>query len=200
MQRTPSHARQRILDAARRVFADCGYQGSAVQEIVRIARVTKPTLYYYFGSKAGLYRTVVDDAFDERFKLMQGAAARQHTLREQLVEMLEKLFQFAREHRDLTRITFVTAFAAKGEIPNQDRCFKKGRRNFEFVHSLIKRGVASGELRSRFSARELTTAIFSQILFYAMTQAIQTRYVWKRQRAREVVDLFFEGAGSGRKS
>jgi len=93
----------------------------------------------------------------------------------------------------------MTAFAAPGEIPNQEKFFEKGLRNFKFLHTLIKQGIASGELGSQHAGEELTTAIFGQILFYGMTQAIQTDHVWKRQSARQVVQLFMKGAANRKK-
>lgn len=191
---------QRILKAACEIFANYGYEGASVQKIVRVAQTTKPTLYYYFGSKAGLYKAIVDRAHDERFQLMQQAAAQHETLEKQLMEILRVLFRFARRRRDFTRLLFVTAFASQGEIPNRNKYFEKGKRNFEFVHSLIKRGLEAGKLNSNFSSQELTTAIFSQILFYAVTEAIQVRRIWKRPSAEQVIQLFLRGAASQKES
>lgn len=190
--------RQRILEAACRTFAECGYEGAPVQQIARRARVTKPALYYYFGSKAGLYQAVVDGAYDERFALMQRAVAEHQTTEDRLVGMLDALFRFAREKQDLTRLCFATAFAARGEIPNQQKCFRKGKRNFELVHKMIEQGIAAGELDGRFGSRQLTSAIFSQVLFYAITQAVKTRHAWKHPAARDVVRLFLRGAAARR--
>src|SRR5262245_65568445 len=83
---------QRILSAALKRFAHCGYVGASVQQIVDDAHVTKPSLYYYFRSKAGLYRSLLDWAHDERYRLMQEAASRYETLPEQLVEIFAALF------------------------------------------------------------------------------------------------------------
>ncbi len=47
--------RGRILLAAASLFANKGYAGTAVREIVAAAGVTKPTLYYYFKNKEDLY-------------------------------------------------------------------------------------------------------------------------------------------------
>lgn len=44
----------RILLAAARLFANRGYAGTSVREIVAMAGVTKPTLYYYFKNKDDL--------------------------------------------------------------------------------------------------------------------------------------------------
>ena len=46
--------RELILNAALDLFYARGYDAVGVQEIVDRAGVTKPTLYYYFGSKLGL--------------------------------------------------------------------------------------------------------------------------------------------------
>src|SRR3954463_8435651 len=41
------------------LFARHGYDATSVREIVEAAGVTKPTLYYYFGSKQGLVEAVL---------------------------------------------------------------------------------------------------------------------------------------------
>ena len=43
-----------IARVAARLFAERGYDATSVREIVEAAGVTKPTLYYHFGSKQGL--------------------------------------------------------------------------------------------------------------------------------------------------
>jgi len=60
-------ARERILEAALSVFARKGYSAASVREIVSAAGVTKPVLYYYFGSKEGLFQAILEEA-QERHK------------------------------------------------------------------------------------------------------------------------------------
>jgi AcrR family transcriptional regulator len=55
--RTASQAR--ILDAATVEFAEKGLAGARVAEIAAKAEVNKQLLYYYFGSKEGLYSAVL---------------------------------------------------------------------------------------------------------------------------------------------
>ncbi len=54
------NVRQRILAAAAELFGSKGYAATSVGEIAKNAGITKPSLYYHFGSKEGLYRTVLD--------------------------------------------------------------------------------------------------------------------------------------------
>jgi len=51
----------RILKAAEKVFADNGFRGSTTSAIAEEAGLPKANIHYYFGTKADLYRTVVDD-------------------------------------------------------------------------------------------------------------------------------------------
>ena len=55
-------ARERILRAAAELFAERGYTTVSVREVCEAAGVSKPTLYYYFGSKAGLANALLSEA------------------------------------------------------------------------------------------------------------------------------------------
>jgi AcrR family transcriptional regulator len=194
MLATNSNTRQMVLRAALKKFAHCGYEGASVQDIVTTAKVTKPTLYYYFGNKAELYQALVDYALDERFRLMQVAAERGATLAEKLVEILAAMFDFLQHNRDLMRISFATAFAAPGELPSEIRYLDKCGRNFEFIHNLVKRGQATGELDRRFDSKELAFGIFGQLNIYIMAHLLLPDCKLDRKTAERSVELFLAGA------
>ncbi|KAA0696135.1 TetR/AcrR family transcriptional regulator [Halopseudomonas laoshanensis] len=52
----------RLLAAARQIFAQKGLAGARVEDIAREAGVTKQLVYHYYGSKEVLFSTVLDDA------------------------------------------------------------------------------------------------------------------------------------------
>lgn len=52
-----------ILEVATREFADKGYAGARVDEIAAKTRTTKRMIYYYFGSKQGLYLAALERAY-----------------------------------------------------------------------------------------------------------------------------------------
>ena len=62
-QRDPERTRAEILDEATSEFADRGFAGARVDEIAARTRTTKRMLYYYFGSKQGLYLAVLERAY-----------------------------------------------------------------------------------------------------------------------------------------
>ena len=57
--------RRRILDVALELFATSGFDGASTRMIAERAAVNLPAIQYYFGSKEGLYRAVVEQISDE---------------------------------------------------------------------------------------------------------------------------------------
>jgi len=55
--------RDRILDAAEHAFAEQGFAGTSLRDIVLRAKVNLATVYYYFGSKQGLMEAVLKRQF-----------------------------------------------------------------------------------------------------------------------------------------
>jgi AcrR family transcriptional regulator len=167
-----------------------------VQAIVNAAQVTKPTLYYYFQSKAGLYQALIDWANDERYRLMCEAAARGKTLAEQLTAIWTALFEFINENRELMRIAFATAFAAHGEIPTGVNYMKKCRRNFEFLDQIIRKARSAGVLGRQFDGRQLTMGLWGMMSIRVMEHLVQPRGKLSRRDAAGIVRLFLEGAAA----
>jgi AcrR family transcriptional regulator len=59
--RNSEQTRARILAAARKEFARKGFDGARVDAIAQRAQTSKRMLYYYFGTKAGLFRSVLEN-------------------------------------------------------------------------------------------------------------------------------------------
>lgn len=194
LNHSDSETRRHLLQAALKSFADRGYAATSVQQIVDAARVSKPALYYYFKDKAGLFAALVDQAHDERYRLMQEAAQRGGTLAEKLEEIAAAIFEFSVRNRELMRLAFATAFAASGEAPGQTRCREKGKRAFGFIRALIELGQASGELDRRFSVEELAMGIYGQFNSHVMVRLLVPECPLDRRTAQQVVRLFLEGA------
>lgn len=188
-----SDTRQQILQAALRQFAHSGYAGASVQAIVDAALVTKPVLYYHFGNKEGLYRALIDWAADERLRRSQEAAARGTTLAEKFTEIIAATFEFVRQNRELTRLGFATAFAAKGEVPDQSHCMCKGRQVFDMMADFAESARREGALKREFSAEELAMGIYGMMNFRVLLHLAMPEMPLDRKLAGRIVNLFLSG-------
>jgi AcrR family transcriptional regulator len=191
-----SDTRQQLLRAALKHFANSGYAATSVQHIVDDAKLSKPALYYHFEDKAGLFQALVHEAHDERYRLLRAAAENNTGIRAQLEAALTALFAYFRENRDLMRISFATMFAAPGEVPEDLACAEKCERNFELVHSLIKRAQKSGELDQHFAAQEMAFGFYGLVNFYLVGHLVCDECQPDQLTAKRIVELFLAGAGA----
>ncbi|HXF09450.1 MAG TPA: TetR/AcrR family transcriptional regulator [Desulfuromonadaceae bacterium] len=194
--KAPSGAREQILRAALKHFANAGYAAASVQQIVDEAGLSKPALYYHFKDKAGLFQALVYEAHDERYRMLCEAAERADNIRDQLQGILSALLDYFRKNRELMRISFATMFASPGEVP-EGLCYsERCERNFEFVHSLIKRAQKRGELDRRFDSRELAFGFYGLTNFYLVSHLAMPNCPPDKKMPRRIVDLFLAGAAA----
>ncbi|MBV8931766.1 MAG: TetR/AcrR family transcriptional regulator [Kutzneria sp.] len=57
---TGTQRRQQLVDIARELFAEKGFEATSIEEIAHRAGVSKPVVYEHFGGKEGVYAVVVD--------------------------------------------------------------------------------------------------------------------------------------------
>lgn len=202
MGKPSSDPRQRLLDAGLKHFANRGYAGTSVQDITEEAKVTKPTLYYYFGSKAGLFQALVDQAMEERLRLMREAAPPGKKTIDQLTDMIVAVTAFARRQPDLLRLCFSIAFAAPGEMPSDFKKSPKMHESYMFTREIIQTGLARGVLNASFSADELTQSYFQLVQHSVVLTVFESKFKKMKPpialppliEPRRKVELFLCGA------
>jgi AcrR family transcriptional regulator len=103
-----------IAREAARLFARRGYDATSVREIAEAAGVTKPTLYYHFGSKEGLAQALLNRPLEGmigEMEAIQGSAAGPV---ERLAGLIEVQFSFCREDPDRFRFLYALFFGPLG--------------------------------------------------------------------------------------
>src|ERR1051326_3565727 len=104
---------ERILDAAERLFADHGFEGTSIRDIVDSAKVNLAAIHYHFRSKEALLEAVltrrisiVNDARLERLEAAEAAAApHSPSVEEILLAFIAPTVEFAQ--RNESGATFV---------------------------------------------------------------------------------------------
>ena len=92
--------RRRILETALEVFAAEGYEGASTRQLAERAGVNLPAIQYYFGSKEGLFRAVIDSIIERTESHMaplavevRAALADPATPRAELLELLCRMLE-----------------------------------------------------------------------------------------------------------
>jgi AcrR family transcriptional regulator len=75
---TAAERREQLISIARGLFAEKGFDATAVEEIAARAEVSKPVVYEHFGGKEGLYAVVVDREVRALLDRMQSALTAGH--------------------------------------------------------------------------------------------------------------------------
>ena len=70
---TGTQRRAQLVDVARRLFAEKGFDGTSIEEIAARAEVSKPVVYEHFGGKEGIYAVVVDREIQSLTGALSGA-------------------------------------------------------------------------------------------------------------------------------
>ena len=103
----PADSRQALLLAARRVFADRGFEGATVKDLADEAGVNVSLVSYYFGGKEGLYRECLLNFAEERWQTILRIlkpAESPDELRTRLQLLAEEMAEVHVKEPDLCRI------------------------------------------------------------------------------------------------
>lgn len=164
--------RSAILECALNLFYEKGYDAVGVQEIVECAGVTKPTLYYYFGSKRGLLENLIQINYQELETKILQASQGGGGLPDRLYQVARSYFDYAAANPRFLMLMLALLYS--------------GRKNegFQVVYPIIQRYYklfvdifekASAELGNMNGRQRQFAVGFMGILDYHLMTVVQDR-------------------------
>jgi AcrR family transcriptional regulator len=185
--------RARLLRAAVCVFDRKGYAAASVREIVEIAGVTKPALYYHFGSKEGVLTAVLQEAAREFAAAMARGLRRPGSARERLFAICADLHGLFQEHVPVVRVAHSVFFGPVEGAPQFD--FTTFDREMEqTVRQIVEEGQASGEIASSASPSDIALVILGVIGIFATRHMHNGLEPLDVDSMKRVLGLIFDGA------
>lgn len=149
--------RTRLLNAAVRVFDRKGYAAASVREVAELAGVTKPALYYHFGSKEGLLLAILDQAKREVDLAVERALARTGSARSRVLAMCGDVYALFGQNVPIARVAHAVFLGPPDGAPPFDvTVFEERFRGA--LERIIADGIASGELRD-VATRDVALAV-----------------------------------------
>jgi len=185
--------RARLLRAAVGVFDRKGYAAASVREIVEIAGVTKPALYYHFGSKEGVLTAVLQEAAREFAAAMARGLRRPGTARERLFGICADLHGLFQEHVPVVRVAHSVFFGPVEGAPQFD--FSAFDREMELaVRQIVADGQATGEITASASPSDIALVIIGVIGVFASRHMHNGMEPLDLDSMKRVLGLIFDGA------
>jgi TetR/AcrR family transcriptional regulator, fatty acid metabolism regulator protein len=134
--------RQRLLDAAEQVFADKGYHGAAVDDIIRASDSSKGGFYFHFPNKQAIFLALVDALTPRLAASIDRAIAAESDPIAQLDAALRTVLDLFARHRRLSKILLVEAV---GLGHGFDEKLMRTRGEFaRMIQGYLDRAVAAG--------------------------------------------------------
>jgi AcrR family transcriptional regulator len=157
----PSDApvRQRLLASAIELFTRSGYANTTVREIVEAAGVTKPSLYYHFQSKEGLYLAIMQETYVEYDALVDRLCSAGGTSWERIRGLCVGIFSAMEERLPMVRLTYALYYGPPQGAPFFD--FDRYHHKLEgALQGLLKEGAEASEFRPG-SLEDMTLAVMA---------------------------------------
>ena len=195
--------RERILDAAIKVFARRGYHGSRISDIAREAGIAYGLVYHYFENKEEILRSIFEQRWGGFLEALEGIAAEDTPAQQKLVSVAALILNAYRVRPDWVKVLVIEIQrSARFAEPGQRRAFGQF---FAVVERVIRDGQRSGELRAELDARIACTS-FVGALELAITSLVlrlvevdgstpEGREYYLRL-ARTVVEIFLHGVAA----
>ncbi len=131
-----------ILDTAKKMFGRYGLQKTSLDEIARMARVAKATIYNYFGSKDRVYLEVLRREADEIVDKISSSVDQEALPAKKLIAFARAKFRYMRQAINILNLDregveklMPSAEGIRNELFEQE---------VNIIHSILKQGVQKG--------------------------------------------------------
>lgn len=192
-----------IVEKALVLFSAHGYDGTGIQDITTAAGVTKPTLYYFFGSKDGLFEAVWQTYFPLLEVPLASCCTYENHIKDyendiygQLVRIALIFFRYALANPDFYRLMTGSVYA-----PLESKSSTLSTAYFKRLYSLLEQfftGAAAAHGNMKGKALQFAVSFLAQIDAYAAMRLVLDEKDVRRPSldeacARQLVKQFMHG-------
>ncbi len=139
--------RDRIFQSALRHFSQKGYAATSLREVSEDAGTTKPMIYYYFGSKEGLYGSIVRDILEEMADAIRGHLPGEAPPDRQILAYCERYLDHFLAKEEIIALVLREVFGLGG-VPMAQFSQALGEQVRQPLDAILGRGMDVGALHT----------------------------------------------------
>ncbi len=161
----PARTMAEILAVATHEFADKGLTGARIDEIAAATRTSKRMIYYYFGSKDGLYLAVLEEAYRRMRTIEAGLHLDDLPPAEALRRLVEFTYDHHRDNEDFIRLVMNENIQRGNYLRQSENIQQLNQNAIRSVRDVYDRGVAQGVFRAGLDPVDIHSAISAFTFF-----------------------------------
>jgi len=165
MEKEKVDKKEHILDIAECVFSEFGYEGTSTRFLAGKAGVNMSMLNYYFGSKDGLLKAVLDRRISTMRQYLQEIKDQSKPSADKLMRAFEVYLNRITENKNFHRLIHrEISLNQRSELVTfiSENIFK----NLNILREIILEGIADGSFRQ--VDVELTVASIPGLMYYLL--------------------------------
>ena len=155
----PTSSRSRLLQAAKRLFAEQGYEQTATSAIARDAGTSESQLMRYFGGKVGLLDALFEEAWTDLNSRVNEAVAAAESSREAIIEALQTVAAALARDADLATLFLFEGRRLRGGDEPRVRLSAGFQEFAELARGLVRKAQSARELDANLDAHAITSAL-----------------------------------------
>jgi AcrR family transcriptional regulator len=177
--RDAERAREDILAIATEEFARKGLAGARVDEIAARTHTVKRMIYYYFGSKEGLYRAVLARCYDGIRSIESAIDVDALGPEEALRELVRATFDYHNEHSDFVRLVMNENIHHGEHIAHLPNIKATNSTVIKMLRKILQRGVEARLFRRNIDPIDLHMSI-SALAFYNVSNRYTFSHIFEK--------------------
>ena len=187
---TSASTRDNILSAATKVFARFGYDGGSVQKISKLAKSVDRMIYYYFGSKEGLFIEVLENAY----RRMNDAELKLKLDTSQPVNGLNAVIAFVlsyyRKNPEFITLLNIENLQRGKHIAKSERAKEYSSPAIAVISELLQNGIAQKLFRKDVSARNVYLLIVATAYFYMSNRYTLSAFLGENLQTTDAIEAW----------
>lgn len=152
---------ERLVEVALRLFAEKGFEGTSVQDVVGAAGVTKGAMYHYFGSKDDLLAEIYNRVLRMQMERLTAFVEQDGPVAQRVFDAAADVVVTTIQNLDSTTVFFRSLHQLSAEQAQEVR--RERRRYHDMFRAMVLEGQEAGDFRDDIQADLVVDYFFGSV-------------------------------------
>ncbi len=161
-----------ILNTAKEMFANKGFEGTTMDELAKKAGINKATIYYHFKNKDTLYEEVFSQCVNEVVEDLEQSVGRIENAKECLRLYVDTFYFHAK--KDKAFLGLLLREVAGGGSLFPKKAIERFLKMLSILEDILKKGAEDGVFK-KADTKLIHFMIVGSVCFFVSTQRIRKK-------------------------